>query len=137
MRGKQSTYASHGRSANDAPQFTMLRDKPTILPPKPSLGGRTDSTISTPSNLEAGLARPAEIYRPQTGAPKDDKGHDLRPQTAPVGNNNDGRFEEKSSPSLGNTIRADVIWVKNEIRVREDSGEWPLTAGTSKSSSFV
>lgn len=117
-RGKQGTYGSHGRSANgdNLPQFTMLRDKPTILPPKPNTG--SDSTSSTPSRLEAGLAKPADIY--------------TRPQTAPQVYNRDFYPEEKTGVNTGN--RGGVIWVKNEIRIREDSAEWPLT---NKPESFI
>jgi hypothetical protein len=63
------------------------------------------------------LAKPADIY--------------TRPQTAPV-SNKEFAEEKEGSPGKGN--RGGVIWVKNEIRVREDSAEWPLT---SKPSSFI
>lgn len=105
-RGKTSTYASHGRSnASDLPQFTMLKDKPNASPSIP------ESALSTPSRMEAGLSKPANVYT----RPTSDK--DIS--------------EEKMGPGH----RAGVIWVQSEIRVREDDAEWPLT--TSKPSSFI
>lgn len=56
-------------------------------------------SIASPSKLEAGLQKPEHAY---TRLPKEGK-DDLSPGH-----------------------RGGVIWVKNEIRIREDDAEWPL-----------
>lgn len=62
-RGKTGAYASHaGSNSSELPQFTMFRNKPAEGP------AMHDSPIS-PSKMEAGLTKPANVYiRVQRGS---------------------------------------------------------------------
>jgi hypothetical protein len=84
---------SHDRSnASELPRFTMIKEQPETV-------SAAHQVPDTPSSMESGLKKPAEIYV-----------HDKQ------------RPEEMMGPGH----RGGVIWVKSEIRVREDGAEWPL-----------
>jgi len=129
-RGKGgSGYGSHGRSNHsDLPQFTMLKDKPVMSPSTPE---------PTFESLEAALKKPADIYtRPGTG------NRGISAESVGVSKGTNGFAKETGNINInsntnttGNGLRRDGIWVKNEIRVREDSAEWPLSS--SKPESFI
>lgn len=55
---------------------------------------------STPSSMESGLSKPADIHV------------------------QDQKLPEEMMGAAGH--RGGVIWVKSEVRIREDNAEWPL-----------
>ena len=107
-RGLPTTHSQQSRShsrSNELPQFTMIKEKPIISSPIQS------PSVASPSQLEAGLAMPEKVYMKRTSM--------------------DG--SSMSSDAMAGPERKETgvrIWVKNEIRIREDDAEWPLTRGS-------
>ena len=103
-RGLPNTHSQQSRSHNnELPQFTMMKEKPSISSPIQS------PSVASPSQMEAGLAMPGKAYLKKTSMDGSSMSSDA--MAGP---------ERKGEGGVR-------IWVKNEIRIQEDDAEWPLT----------
>lgn len=73
----------------------------------------------TPSMIEEGLAKPAKVYSPSKLSSRNSS----EPLVGKDTNSREAR-EQQMGAKFGNEVR---IWVRNEISVRGEDAEWPLT----------
>jgi len=129
-RGITST---HDRSnTSELPRFTMLKDN------QPSVNSsmRHDSMKTSPSTMESGrqgetwreksaLARPENVY---TRSPKEEMARSPREDTYTRSPRQGSVASRPSAEMVGPGNRGGVIWVKSEVKIREEEAEWPLSS---------